>query len=402
MFSFSESRFQVQKSKEGTARVSLWKEYKIPNVFTLEASFLGYDTAEGTVHYTQADYINIGKYTCRALHTYIYQFKLGFTDLVHGPSNLELENLKQTLSNELNLLTGENPCDSDFDSGSDSDPSEDDLPDEQFVKLTGAKKKKSTKSGSSSPVKRDKVPVSASNSLNMKEKERPKTSSPVKIVAQSKTQASLNSSEKSAINAKAILSKVFKTEVSPQKSERQKCKPEKTNFKMSSLLLKFEPPSVNHSAQGEGKPADTLPRKSETRGQNKIQSKSVLTETFAAMKRERSFDNLQKVPLINYNKISENTTSFQLCKDLVFAQKSAIQAVKLESSIKNPEAKLATDLDSSRTHYPFSISRLNTERGTNVQEDRSNFRNESIGLMGKIVKMICLSIYYICRGPLRR
>ena len=42
-FSFEYSRFSVHKSKESTARVSLWRELKIPNVFTLEASFCGAD-----------------------------------------------------------------------------------------------------------------------------------------------------------------------------------------------------------------------------------------------------------------------------------------------------------------------------------------------------------------------
>lgn len=42
-FSFEYSRFSVHKSKESTARVSLWRELKIPNVFTMEASFCGAD-----------------------------------------------------------------------------------------------------------------------------------------------------------------------------------------------------------------------------------------------------------------------------------------------------------------------------------------------------------------------
>ena len=40
-FSFEYSRFSVHKSKEATARVTLWRELKIPNVFTMEASFCG-------------------------------------------------------------------------------------------------------------------------------------------------------------------------------------------------------------------------------------------------------------------------------------------------------------------------------------------------------------------------
>ena len=40
-FSFEYSRFSVHKSKEATNRVTLWRELKIPNVFTMEASFCG-------------------------------------------------------------------------------------------------------------------------------------------------------------------------------------------------------------------------------------------------------------------------------------------------------------------------------------------------------------------------
>jgi hypothetical protein len=40
--------------KEKTARISLWKEMRIPNVFTLEASFYGYKDHEkgGIRHFT--------------------------------------------------------------------------------------------------------------------------------------------------------------------------------------------------------------------------------------------------------------------------------------------------------------------------------------------------------------
>jgi hypothetical protein len=43
-FSMDYSRFGVQKSKESTARVSLYKELKTcPNIFTMESSFSGLD-----------------------------------------------------------------------------------------------------------------------------------------------------------------------------------------------------------------------------------------------------------------------------------------------------------------------------------------------------------------------
>lgn len=40
-FSYDYSRFKVQRNKESTARITLWRELKTPNVFTMEASFCG-------------------------------------------------------------------------------------------------------------------------------------------------------------------------------------------------------------------------------------------------------------------------------------------------------------------------------------------------------------------------
>jgi hypothetical protein len=46
MFRIFSSRFNVEKSKEKTARVVLWREFNIMNCFTLEASFSGYFNEE--------------------------------------------------------------------------------------------------------------------------------------------------------------------------------------------------------------------------------------------------------------------------------------------------------------------------------------------------------------------
>lgn len=42
-FNFSDCSFAVQKAKEATARVVVWKELGIINSYTLEASFCGSD-----------------------------------------------------------------------------------------------------------------------------------------------------------------------------------------------------------------------------------------------------------------------------------------------------------------------------------------------------------------------
>ena len=43
IFSFKECRFRIEKCKEQTARVVVFKEFNIMNSFTLEASFFGKD-----------------------------------------------------------------------------------------------------------------------------------------------------------------------------------------------------------------------------------------------------------------------------------------------------------------------------------------------------------------------
>ena len=50
--SMKDCRFSMSKCKEKTARISLWKELKIPNIFTLESSFYGMRKEARNVHYT--------------------------------------------------------------------------------------------------------------------------------------------------------------------------------------------------------------------------------------------------------------------------------------------------------------------------------------------------------------
>ena len=45
-FSFKDFRFRIEKPKESTARVVVFKEFNISNSFTLECSFFGRDEHE--------------------------------------------------------------------------------------------------------------------------------------------------------------------------------------------------------------------------------------------------------------------------------------------------------------------------------------------------------------------
>jgi len=61
----------MQKAKERTARVALWRQAKIDNIFTLEASFYGYNHGGGTLHFTKDDYRNLGQDLCVAIRIYL-------------------------------------------------------------------------------------------------------------------------------------------------------------------------------------------------------------------------------------------------------------------------------------------------------------------------------------------
>ena len=72
-FSFEYSRFGVQKSKESTARVAVYKELQgaVPNVFTMESSFCGNDHGPfAGHHFTVANLMSVGRDFCRTLLTY--------------------------------------------------------------------------------------------------------------------------------------------------------------------------------------------------------------------------------------------------------------------------------------------------------------------------------------------
>ena len=70
-FSFENCRYSVHKSKEATARITMWRELKIPAVYTMEASFCGSDIgASAGLHYTAEHLMDIGKKLCISLLIY--------------------------------------------------------------------------------------------------------------------------------------------------------------------------------------------------------------------------------------------------------------------------------------------------------------------------------------------
>lgn len=71
-FSFEDSKFGIQKSKEATARVALFKELKsVDNVFTMESSFAGVDMGKDKgAHLTTEMMETVGRDLCRTILIY--------------------------------------------------------------------------------------------------------------------------------------------------------------------------------------------------------------------------------------------------------------------------------------------------------------------------------------------
>ncbi|XP_065831156.1 cytosolic carboxypeptidase 2-like [Oscarella lobularis] len=69
-FLFSDCRFKVQKSKEGTGRIVMWREMGIMNSFTMEATFCGAKSGHAGYHFSVADFELMGHHLCDTLLDY--------------------------------------------------------------------------------------------------------------------------------------------------------------------------------------------------------------------------------------------------------------------------------------------------------------------------------------------
>ena len=156
-FCFEYSRFGVQKSKESTARVALFKELKTcPNIFTMESSFAGCDMGKAAGKHLSTDMLEtLGHDVCRSILIYCNMFcppelrelpffknmfakkksaapidsgKKTFTE----DKNADFKNafLEELNNNKKYIEQG----DGDSTSGSDSQPSEDNMQAEELVK----------------------------------------------------------------------------------------------------------------------------------------------------------------------------------------------------------------------------------------------------------------------------
>ena len=142
-FSFEDSRFGVQKTKEQTARIALFKELEnVPCIYTMESSFAGMDKGkEKGNHFTTGMLESLGVDLCRTLLIYknIYVppelsdlFKIEQEGNKKEPDPEAFNNaiMKELVGNKALINAG----DGDSSEGSDDAPSEDNLEAEKLVK----------------------------------------------------------------------------------------------------------------------------------------------------------------------------------------------------------------------------------------------------------------------------
>lgn len=72
MFNYDDCNFKVQRCKEGSARVVVWRDYGVNNSYTLEMSLGGGDFGEDTAtrppfHFSMDDYISMGRLFCEGI-----------------------------------------------------------------------------------------------------------------------------------------------------------------------------------------------------------------------------------------------------------------------------------------------------------------------------------------------
>mmetsp|Transcript_13726 Transcript_13726/g.18739 ORF Transcript_13726/g.18739 Transcript_13726/m.18739 type:complete len:190 (+) Transcript_13726:1012-1581(+) len=163
-FCYEYSRFGVQKSKEATARVALYKELKnVPNIFTMESSFAGVDFGPAAgQHLTSEMLETLGHDACRAILIYANMYvppelqdQPFFKNIMQqqqqqlvakqkaNATNLDKKNFKEPVLDFKNAICSEingnsalldNTGGDDSSSGSDSAPSEDNMQAEELIK----------------------------------------------------------------------------------------------------------------------------------------------------------------------------------------------------------------------------------------------------------------------------
>jgi hypothetical protein len=109
-FSFNDSHFRIEKSKESTARVVLFQEFEIVHSYTMEASFFGPENSAafgggflGDMHFTEKDLETLGAEVCRC--SQFFNSQVSYTRKVRQTNTFLKKELLKTaeVSDELDF-----------------------------------------------------------------------------------------------------------------------------------------------------------------------------------------------------------------------------------------------------------------------------------------------------------
>jgi hypothetical protein len=151
MFRYFGCKFRNDESKKKAARLVVWREHKLPYSYTLEASFHGYLTPQRTtVPFDEELLMKMGSLICDGLLDYVLLLEEEQTRKERkrlarlrkkkrkgaDSESSDDEPNKRTLRNVLNSIRQEAVMEHDSDSGgSDSDPSQDELTEQEQITL---------------------------------------------------------------------------------------------------------------------------------------------------------------------------------------------------------------------------------------------------------------------------
>lgn len=72
MFNYYGCNFNVSKVRDGTGRVTVWRDFKIAHSFTLESSLFG-PAAKFKANFVKVDYRHVGEDLARIFYQYFYR-----------------------------------------------------------------------------------------------------------------------------------------------------------------------------------------------------------------------------------------------------------------------------------------------------------------------------------------
>ena len=70
IFNYHQCSFKVESNKMNTARIIVWKEFKVVNSFTLESSQYAYNMVDEVIRFTEREYIMIAEFLMVGLNEY--------------------------------------------------------------------------------------------------------------------------------------------------------------------------------------------------------------------------------------------------------------------------------------------------------------------------------------------